>query len=60
MDNINLGDLRKWAESEYNKGNRVKASKIYRVWEKYMIMTYPGTTTDDLICYRNNMQKNIK
>lgn len=32
---VNLSELAKWANDEFEKGNRIKASKIYRTFCKH-------------------------
>jgi hypothetical protein len=33
-------DLRSWVREEYRNGNRAKASRIYKVAERWMIRKY--------------------
>lgn len=40
MSNNELRRLQEWYMSEFEHGNRVKASKIYKVYCKYLKMTY--------------------
>ena len=48
-----LKKLISWFEEEQEKGSRVKASKIYRVFCKYAKEVYPGVTSKQLEEYKD-------
>ena len=48
-----LRELISWFEEEQEKGNRVKASKIYRVFCKYAREIYPNVTSRNLEKYKD-------
>ena len=48
-----LRELISWFEEEQEKGNRVKASKIYKIFCKYAREIYPSVTSKRLEEYKN-------
>lgn len=39
---LDLEDLKDWLNEEHSKGNRIKASKLYKIFCKYAKLQYPG------------------
>ena len=50
---LDLRDLINWLNDEINNGNRIKASKLYRIFCKYAKLQYPGAGEDRLKNYNN-------
>lgn len=52
MNGLYLPDLIRWMEDEWNQGNRVKASKLRKMFHKYARLQHPYVTEEQLINYR--------
>lgn len=48
MSNDELCRLEEWCINEFEHGSRVKAGKIYKVYCKYLKLTYPKTDISEL------------
>lgn len=48
MTPINLGELKNWICYEMKYGNRVTASKLYKIFCKYAKIQFPKVTTQCL------------
>ena len=51
MKKLELYDLVNWMEDELNNGNRIKASKLYKLFYKYAKLKYPNATNEQLRDY---------
>jgi hypothetical protein len=50
---LDLDELVKWIEYELNLGNRVKASKLYKVFYKYAKIHHPNISEYKLRNFNN-------
>jgi len=48
MKKVNLNDLRDWIIDEKQTGNRIKASKIYKIFCKYVVKKFPDVSEHDM------------
>lgn len=48
MNRIKLNDLTDWIDYEMKNGNRIKASKLYMMFCKYVKIRYPKVDEIDL------------
>ncbi len=51
MKKLDLYDIIDWMENEMNNGNKIKTSKLYKLFYKYARLKYPTATEEQLRDY---------
>jgi hypothetical protein len=53
MEILSLWEIINWMEDEQKLGNRIKASKLYKLFYKYAKLRYPNSSEHCFINYKN-------